>query len=307
MKIFLTGSSGMVGRNICDQSISKKFEILNPSSKELNLLNYSDVFDYIKTNKPDMVIHAAGVVGGINSNILNPLKFLYENTQMGINVLSASKLNNINLFMNFSSSCMYPRNGKNPLDESLILKGELEPTNEGYALAKIVTTKMCEYISSESNSYMYKTVIPCNLYGKYDKFDLTHSHMIPSVIMKLHEAKVNNLHDVKIWGDGLARREFMFVEDFVDFVFYAINNFNKMPQNINVGLGFDYSINDYYKQIAKVVGYKKNFVNDLTMPVGMQQKLIDDSKLKIFGWRHSTSLKLGLEKTYDYFLKEVQN
>lgn len=307
MKIFLTGSSGMVGRNICDHPISKKFEILNPSSKELNLLNYSDVFNYIKTNKPDMVIHAAGVVGGINSNILNPLKFLYENTQMGINVLSASKLNNINLLMNFSSSCMYPRNGKNPLDESLILKGELEPTNEGYALAKIVTTKMCEYISSESNSYMYKTVIPCNLYGKYDKFDLTHSHMIPSVMMKLHDAKVNNLHDVKIWGDGLARREFMFVEDFVDFVFYAINNFNKMPQNINVGLGFDYSINDYYIQIAEVVGYKKNFVNDLTMPVGMQQKLIDDSKLKIFGWRHSTSLKLGLEKTYDYFLKEVQN
>ena len=131
--------------------------------------------------------------------------------------------------------------------------------------------------------------------------------MIPSVMMRLHDAKVKNTNVVKIWGDGSARREFMFASDFADFVFYAISNFNKMPQNINVGLGFDYSINEYYKKIAEVVGYKKNFMNDLSMPVGMQQKLINNNKLKKFGWSHSTSLKLGLEKTYNYFLKNELN
>ena len=140
---------------------------------------------------------------------------------------------------------MYPRDPQNPLAEDLILKGELEPTNEGYAIAKVTSTRLCEYIRKEDESFCYKTVIPCNLYGKYDKFDPKHSHMIPAVIRKLYEAKLAGLKEIDIWGDGEARREFMYAEDLADFIFYAIPKLDEMPQNINVGLGHDYTINEY--------------------------------------------------------------
>jgi GDP-L-fucose synthase len=200
---------------------------------------------------------------------------------------------------------MYPREAQNPLQEELILKGELEPTNEGYAIAKVVATRLCEYIVKENPALQYKTVIPCNLYGKYDKFSPEHSHMVPAVIKKIYEAKQNNATEIDIWGDGLARREFMYTADLADFVFYALDHFDKMPQNINVGLGFDYTINEYYEAIAAAVGFTGKFVHDLSKPIGMKQKLIDDSKLKQFGWQHKTSLKEGIKKTLDYFKTEV--
>jgi GDP-L-fucose synthase len=209
-KIYLSGGNGMVGRNIIDHIEAKNYEILSPKSSDLNLLNYNDTKNYITSNKPDIIIHTAGVVGGIEANINNPVKFLVENTQMGINILTVSKEMKIKTFINLSSSCMYPKDSNNPLSEEQILSGELEPTNEGYALAKICTTKLCEYINREDNSFSYKTIIPCNLYGKYDNFDNNSSHMIPAVIKKIHEAKKNNLQFVNIWGDGLARREFMY-------------------------------------------------------------------------------------------------
>lgn len=305
-KILITGSNGMVGRNIVEFEKSKNYILLTPSSKELNLLDRSSVDKYMKLNKPDIVIHCAGIVGGIQANMKNPVKFLVNNTQMGLNIIMASEEANIKQFINMSSSCMYPREAINPLGEELILKGELEPTNEGYAIAKITSTRLCEYINKEDDSFKYKTVIPCNLYGKYDKFDPKHSHMLPAVIKKIHEAKETNI-DSDIWGDGEARREFMYAEDLADFIYYALENFEKMPQNINVGLGKDYTINEYYKAISEVIGYKGKFVHDLTKPIGMKQKLIDDRKLKEFGWKHKTSLKDGIQKIYDYYLKEVQN
>ena len=164
---------------------------------------------------------------------------------------------------------------------------------------------MCEYIVKENPELQYKTVIPCNLYGKYDKFSPEHSHMVPAVIKKIYEAKQNNAAEIDIWGDGLARREFMYTGDLADFVFYALANFEKMPQNINVGLGFDYTINEYYEAIAEAVGFTGKFVHDLSKPIGMKQKLIDDSKLKQFGWKHHTSLKEGIKNTLDYFKTEV--
>jgi GDP-L-fucose synthase len=307
MKILLTGSTGMVGRNILENKDISKFDILSPDSKELNLLNYSDVDKYIKINKPDFVIHAAGKVGGIQANMTQPVSFLIENMDMGRNVILASKNNEVKQLINLSSSCMYPRVAENPLTEELILKGELEPTNEGYALAKIMTTKLCEYIHKEDASYYYKTIIPCNLYGKYDKFDPIHSHMLPAVIKKIHEAKINNQKQIDIWGDGTARREFMYAGDLADFIFEAIMKFEKLPQNINVGLGMDYSINEYYVAIAKVIGYQGEFINDLTKPIGMKQKLIDDTKLSKFGWKYKTSLVEGIEKTYEYYKKQLSN
>ncbi len=307
LKILITGSRGMVGRSIVEFSKSKDYTLLTPNSSELNLLNRTSVDDYIKINKPDIVIHCAGIVGGIQANMSNPVKFLVDNTQMGLNIIMSSHEAGIKKFINMSSSCMYPREAINPLGEELILKGELEPTNEGYALAKITSTRLCEYINKEDSSFKYKTVIPCNLYGKYDKFDPKHSHMLPAVIKKIHEAKIHERETLDIWGDGTARREFMYAQDLADFIYYAIENFEKIPQNINVGLGKDYTINEYYKAISEVIGYKGKFIHDLTKPIGMKQKLIDDTKLKEFGWKHKTSLKEGIKKIYEYYLKEVIN
>ena len=226
---------------------------------------------------------------------------------MGRNIIMAARKNSIKNLINLSSSCMYPRNAENPLSEDLILKGELEPTNEGYAIAKSMTTKLCEYIMKEDEDKEYKTIIPCNLYGKYDKFNPENSHMIPAVIRKIYEAKESKINQIDIWGDGLARREFMYAEDFANFIFYAIPNLKRMPQNINVGLGLDYSINEYYKCIADVVGYEGKFNYDLSKPVGMKQKLIDDTKLKHFGWSYKTSLEQGIKKTFEFYKKILKN
>lgn len=295
----------MVGKNILEHPKTNQFEFLTPSSSELNLLDYDAVSKYIQSNKPDLIIHAAGLVGGIQANISNPVLFLVTNLDVGKNIIMAAKNNGVKKLINLASSCMYPRNAQNPLAEELILNGELEPTNEGYALAKIVATRLCEYIHKEDNSFEYKTIIPSNLYGRFDKFSPEHSHMVPAVIKKIHEAVAENKTELEIWGDGKARREFMYAGDLADFVFYAIANFEKMPQNINVGLGSDYTINEYYQTIAKVVGYKGRFTHDLSKPTGMKQKLIDDSKLKEFGWKHQTSLEEGLKKTYEFFKTTV--
>ncbi len=305
MKIFLTGGSGMVGRNILSHSFSKKYEILSPTSKDLNLLDYEKLKRYIELNKPDIVIHAAGIVGGINANILNPLKFMYENMQMGINLILASRNQKIKRLMNLGSSCMYPKVVTNPISEESLLQGEFEPSNEGYALAKVTSSKLCQYVSFEDKNYLYKTVIPCNLYGKYDKFDSNKSHMVPSAILKIYNAKKNSDESVDIWGDGLTRREFMYAGDFADFIYFAINKFESLPFNINVGLGFDFTVNEYYKAIAEVIGYKGKFKHDISKPSGVKQKLIDISRLKKFGWNHKTSLKQGINKTYEFFLSEV--
>jgi len=307
MKLLISGASGMVGRNILDHPSVTDYEILAPSSKELNLLDLDATRSYILETQPDVVIHAAGVVGGIQANIAQPVKFMVENMRMGLNLLDAAREAGIGRLINLGSSCMYPRDADNPLSEELVLKGELEPTNEGYALAKSACARLCEYISREDDRFIYKTVIPCNLYGRYDKFDPKHSHMIPAVIRKLSEAAEDGVDSIDIWGDGFARREFMYAADLADFIFYAIRNLQSMPQNINVGLGEDYSINEYYYAIAEVVGYNGDFVHDLSKPVGMRQKLIDDTKLKKFGWKHKTSLVEGLRLTYQYFLEEFKD
>lgn len=306
MKVLITGARGMVGRNIAEYSNMQAYELLTPTSRDLNLLDRQAVDAYMLKHRPDMVIHCAGIVGGIQANIANPVKFLVENTQLGINLIMSAKEAGVKKLMNMSSSCMYPRAAQNPLAEDLILKGELEPTNEGYAIAKIASTRLCEYIHREDSSFEYKTVIPCNLYGKHDKFDPKHSHMIPAVIKKIADAKAQNAASIDIWGDGLARREFMYAEDLANFVYFAMQKFSNMPQNINVGLGHDYTINEYYESIAEVVGYQGAFVHDLTKPVGMKQKLIDDTQLKAFGWNYQTGLKDGLRQTFQHYLEQTR-
>jgi len=193
------------------------------------------------------------------------------------------------------------------LQEDFLLKGELEPTNEGYALAKIVSAKLCEYIAYEDLSKNYKTIIPCNLYGRHDKYDPRHSHLIPAVIRKIDEAKTEGRKTIDIWGDGTARREFMCAADLADFVFFAIERFDKMPHTLNVGLGRDYSVTEYYKTVAAVIGFSGDFEYDLSKPVGMKQKLLDVKQLNDFGWRYETQLTDGIREAYSFYVERKNN
>ena len=296
----------MVGRNILEHPLAKSFIFVAPSSAELDLRDFSAVKSYISKVSPDMVIHAAGRVGGIQANLADPVNFLVENIDIGRNVILASYDAGVKKLLNLSSSCMYPRNAANPLTEDLVLKGELEPTNEGYALAKIVAMKLCEYLRRESPAFEYKTFIPCNLYGRYDKFDPKHSHLIPAIIHKVHLAKINQEETVEIWGDGTARREFMYAGDLADAVLKAISSFETAPNLMNVGLGIDYSINEYYQAAAKIIGWTGEFVHDLNRPVGMNQKMVSTSLQAKWGWKSTTSLQDGIQKTYDFYLKSIQ-
>jgi len=305
-RVYISGSQGMVGSNIIDRA-PQNFQLITPKHEELNLLNFNDLDRFLNANKPDIIIHTAGIVGGIQSNIANPVKYLVENVDMGRNLLLAAKKNEVKRLINLGSSCMYPKDAPNPLKEELILKGELEPTNEGYAIAKIYTQRLGEYIKREDQQFNYKTIIPCNLYGKWDKFDPRYSHMLPAAIRKIHKAKEEGQDVVEIWGDGLARREFMFATDLADFIWFAISKFDEAPDLMNVGLGYDYTINEYYQMIAKVIGYTGRFVHNLSKPVGMKQKLVDITKLEAFGWKASHSLEEGIKDTYRFFLDNYNN
>lgn len=293
----------MVGQNILENADFLKHELIAPTRKELELFSYESVYEFISQKKPDTIIHCAGRVGGIQANIKNPVAFLVENIDLNRNVIMAAKNAGIKRLINIGSSCMYPRNSEEALSEEKILKGELEPTNEGYAIAKIMAQRLCSYICRETPEFLYKTIIPCNLYGRHDKFSPEHSHLVPAVIRKLHEAKMNGQSSVDIWGDGTARREFMYSGDLADCLMKAVYNLETMPEVMNAGVGQDYSVNEYYEACAKVVGYDGAFKHDLSKPVGMKRKLTSVVKANQWGWRSRTSLPEGLEKTYNYFLK----
>lgn len=304
-KIFLTGGTGMVGRNILESKLVSECEIIAPTRSELNLFNKADVFDFIKKSKPDLIIHAAGKVGGIKANIGNNFKFYSENLIIGNNVLmSAAELGVPNL-LNLGSSCIYPRDIDRPIRESDLLSGHLEPTNEGYALAKVAVAKLGEYITEVDPNLKYRTIIPCNLYGSYDNFDLKLAHMIPAVIMRISEAKKNNT-DVHMWGNGNARREFMHISDFINFIEYLIPNFQHLPNYLNVGIGKDYSIKDYYSTIAKIIGFEGLIISDNSQPTGMKKKQVDTTLLNDFGWKSSIGLEEGILLAYNYY-KGINN
>lgn len=305
-KILLTGGGGMVGRNLLDHPGIGEFEVLAPRSSELNLLDFAAVQAYLLKTKPDMVIHAAGKVGGIQANMREPVGFLMENLDMGRNIVWAARQAGIKRLINLGSSCMYPRNHSEPLREEMVLKGELEPTNEGYALAKVVTARLCEYIMREDVSFQYKTLIPCNLYGCHDKFDPVHSHLIPAIIHKVYQAKQAGVTSVEIWGDGTARREFMYAGDLADGMVRAIKEFDSLPALMNIGLGYDYTINEYYQAAADVMGYTGGFSHDLSKPVGMARKLVNVERQKAWGWVSRHDLQDGIMNTYAYYLNSVK-
>lgn len=305
-RVLLTGANGMVGRGVCEHPAASRFELLTPSSSELNLLDYHAVSKYIEQNKPDMVIHAAGKVGGIQANLREPVSFLLNNLDMGRNVVWAARQAGIRRLLNLGSSCMYPRNVAGALSEEMVLQGPLESSNEGYALAKITIARLCEYIGIESSDFQYKTLIPCNLFGRHDKFDPANAHMVPAIIHKLHLAMLENAPDVEIWGDGTARREFMYAGDLADCIWRCVDNFDTVPQLMNVGLGTDLSVNEYYQIAADIVGFTGGFQHNLSKPVGMTRKLVSTDRATAWGWHAKTSLSDGLTKTYDFYLKECR-
>ena len=295
----------MVGKNLINHHNAKEFIISVPSSKEINLLDKSLILNWLAKNPTDLIIHCAGLVGGIQANINNQSGFLFNNIQMGINLIDAAYKSGIRNFINLGSSCIYPKNISNEIDESMLLSGKLEETNEGYAIAKIAVAKYCQFLSDKDLNY--KTIIPCNIYGKYDDFSEKGSHMIPGVIARIHNAKIKEEDFIEIWGDGTARREFMYAEDLADAIWFCVKNIKQIPKFINVGIGEDFSIRDYYQTIAEIVGFKGEFKFDRTKPVGMKRKLISSKIINQLGWIPKFSLKKGISCTYNFYTKEIQN
>ena len=305
MIVLVTGGSGMVGKNLLEYLKEKtSYEVISPTSFEMDLLNYASVKENLLKYNPDVVIHCAGLVGGIQANIEKPFSFLSINMQMGLNLINVSIELKIKRLINLGSSCMYPKDLSEALREGDILTGTLEPTNEGYAIAKISIAKLCEYAEKEYG-LRYKTIIPCNLYGKYDNFSPENSHMVPAVIRKTHKALRRN-SEVEIWGNGKARREFMYAGDLADFILFSLTHYDKLDSITNVGLGHDYTILEYYKTIADVIGYSGRFKFDLTKPVGMKRKLNSIIKQSVLGWQPKHTLKQGIIKINEYYIKNYE-
>lgn len=305
-KLLVTGGGGMVGRNILEHSLTREWEVRAPDRRELDLADFAAVQAWMQREKPDAVIHSAGRVGGIQANVASPVDFLVQNVDVGRNVILAARDAGVSRLLNLASSCMYPRVAQSPLTEDLVLSGGLEPTNEGYALAKIFSTRLCEYIRRESPSLQYKTLIPCNLYGRHDKFSPEHSHLVPAIIHKVHVAKTMSADQVEIWGDGNARREFMYAGDFADAALRALTDIECLPETMNIGMGHDRSINEYYETAARVIGWQGKFVHDLTKPIGMRQKLVSTARQSAWGWSPRTSLEEGIRLAYRHYTEEFR-
>lgn len=301
MKVFLTGGHGMVGRNFSARP--QALEIHAPRRRDLDLRDKGAVLRCLQALQPDVIVHAAGRVGGIAANMADPYPFLIENLEIGSNVIDCAIQAGVPRLLNLGSSCIYPKNVAGQLHEDMILTGPMEPTNEGYALAKVAALRLCEF-ASRQYGVAYKTIIPCNLYGLFDNFDPLSAHLIPAIIRKVHQAKVEGHNSVEIWGDGSARREFMYSGDLAEFLGFAVDNFDALPNLMNVGVGDDHSVLEYYQAVSAVVGWSGTFRFDPTRPAGMQRKLVSTQRQTTLGWQPCTRLLDGIRLTYDHFLSE---
>ena len=311
-KIYVAGHSGMVGSAIVRRLMRDGFEnFILRTHQELDLIDQKNVFDFFKNNKPEYVIISAGKVGGIQANNKFRAEFLYENLMIQTNLIHSAYLNGVKKLLFLGSSCIYPRNCTQPIKEGYLLTGELEQTNEPYALAKIAGIKMCEnYYRQYGCNFI--SAMPTNLYGPGDNFDLNNSHVIPALLRKFHEAKINNSPSVEVWGTGTPKREFLYVDDFADACLFLLKNLkaSELEKNgithINVGSGIDQTIQELAYIIRDVVGFEGQVIFDKTKPNGTPEKLLDITVLSNMGWRPTKSLKDGLEKTYSWVKEHAE-
>lgn len=305
-KIYIAGHHGMVGSAVWRALEAKGYmNLIGVSRSELDLSNQQLVSDFYRKEKPDVVINAAAKVGGILVNNNYPYDFLMQNMQIQNNLINGALNSGVDKFIFLGSSCIYPKFASQPLKEEYLLTDSLEPTNEWYAVAKISGVKACQAIRNQYGKD-YVSLMPTNLYGYFDNFDLNSSHVLPAMLRKFHEAKVNGNSAVKLWGSGTPMREFLFVDDLADAVVFALEN--KLSRYLyNIGTGRDITIKELAKTIQSVVGHEGEIIWDESKPDGTPRKLLDVSKMKELGWCYSTELTEGIEKTYQWFLENIKD
>ena len=305
-KIFIAGHRGMVGSAVWRALTLKGYtNLIGKTSNELNLTNQQPVLDFYNKEQPEVVIDAAAKVGGILANNDFPYKFLMENLQIQNNLIDGAQKVGVEKFIFLGSSCIYPKFALQPLKEEYLLTDSLEPTNEWYAIAKITGVKACQAIRKQYKKD-YVSLMPTNLYGPCDNFDLQSSHVLPAMLRKFHECKINNHSDVTLWGSGTPMREFLFVDDMAEAVVHALEN--NLPESLyNIGTGKDLSIKELAETIQKITGHQGNIIWDASKPDGTPRKLMDVTKMKETGWEYSTELEDGIKKTYQWFLENKNN
>ena len=310
-KIYIAGHRGLVGSAIVRQLESRGFtNLLMRTHKELDLTDQAQVQSFFQEEKPDYVILAAAKVGGIHANKIYPADFIYQNMMIEANVINSAYENKIKRLLFLGSTCIYPKAVEQPMREDALLTDVLEPTNEPYALAKIAGIKLCESYNRQHGTD-FRSVMPTNLYGINDNFHSENSHVIPALMSRFHEAKINNDAEVVVWGTGNAMREFLYVDDMAQASLFVLEldektykaNTQPMLSHINVGTGKDTTIREMAEVMKQVVGYEGELTFDTTKPNGAQRKLIDITRLKTMGWVYNISLKEGLKETYKWYLK----
>ena len=316
-KIFVAGHLGMVGASLVRELKKKNFRnIIVASRNDLDLENQQAVQNFFKHERPDEVYVAAARVGGIYANNTFPAEFIYENLIIALNIIKACFENKISKLLYLGSSCIYPRDANQPINEENLLKGYLEKTNEPYAIAKIAAIKLCESFNRQYGKEFnidYRCVMPTNLFGRGDSYDDKNSHVIPALINRFHNAKIKNQEFVNVWGSGAPQREFMYVDDLASACIFLMNldkkkYYSKLSENsvhVNVGSGYELSIKELAYLISNIVGFKGKILFDPKYPDGTPRKLVDSSIINSLGWKPKIKIEFGLKKTYKYFLEEV--
>lgn len=314
-KIYIAGHRGLVGSAVLRNLESKGFNnLLTKSHKDLDLTNQTKVKNFFDKEKPDYVILAAAKVGGIYANNTYPADFIYQNTMIETNIIHSAYENKVKRLLFLGSTCIYPKEIEQPMREDALLSNKLEPTNEPYALSKILGIKLCESYNRQHGTD-FRSVMPTNLYGINDNFDPENSHVIPGLMQRFHNAKINNDNEVMVWGTGNAMREFLFVDDMAEASLFVLGidkeiydeNTLPMISHINVGSGKDITIKELAEIMKEVVGFEGKITFDNTKPDGSPRKLIDVSRLSKMGWKNSTSLREGLELTYNWYKNNLDN
>ena len=303
-KIYVAGHTGLVGSAIVRQLKEEGYKnLVHKNHNELELMDQKAVFKFFEVERPEYVFLAAAKVGGILSNNTYPAQFIYSNLQIQTSVIHACYKYNVKKLLFLGSSCIYPKFAPQPMLEDALLSGKLEPTNKAYAIAKIAGIIMCQSYNTEYNTN-FISVMPTNLYGQNDHYDLYNSHVLPALLRKIHEAKISNADTVEIWGTGTVRREFLFVDDLAEACVFLMNYYDD-DEIINIGTGEDITIKELAETIAEVVGYKKSFHFDKTKPDGTPKKLLNVEKINKLGWKAKTDLRKGCKLTYEDFLKRI--